>query len=59
MGERTAIGMGATVIQETQVGPRTIVGAGSLVLDDLPKDKVAFGSPAEPVKKRPKNYEYL
>ena len=59
IGERTAIGMGATVIQEIQVGPRTIVGAGSLVLDDLPKDKVAFGSPAEPVKKRPKNYEYL
>lgn len=59
IGERTAIGMGATVIQEIQVGPRTIVGAGSLVLDDLPKDKVAFGSPAEPVKERPKNYDYL
>lgn len=57
--ERSAIGMGSTIIQEVEVGPRTIVGAGSLVLDDLPKDVIAFGSPAEVVKNRPDNYRYL
>jgi len=57
--ERAAIGMGSTIIQEVEVGPRTVVGAGSLVLNDIPKDVVAFGSPAEVVKKRPDNFRYL
>jgi sugar O-acyltransferase (sialic acid O-acetyltransferase NeuD family) len=40
------IGIGAAVVPGVSVGARTIVGAGSVVLHDLPADVVAFGTPA-------------
>jgi sugar O-acyltransferase (sialic acid O-acetyltransferase NeuD family) len=59
IGERSVISMGATVIQEIEVGQRSVVGADSLVLNDIPKDVVAYGSPAQVVKNRPRDFKYL
>jgi galactoside O-acetyltransferase len=42
--------MGSTVIDRVSVGAGAIVGAGSLVLRDVPADVVAFGSPARVIR---------
>jgi acetyltransferase EpsM len=47
IGELAMIGLGAKVIQCLQVGPRTIVGAGAVVLEDLPGNVTAVGIPAK------------
>lgn len=40
------LGIGSVIKDGVRIGARTIVGAGSLVLRDLPSGVVAFGSPA-------------
>lgn len=44
------IGAGSQIIQGISVGERTIVGAGSVVIRDLPADCTAVGAPAKPIK---------
>ena len=44
------IGAGSQVIQGVNVGENTIVGAGSVVIRDLPPDCTAVGAPARPIK---------
>ncbi|TYZ05948.1 acetyltransferase [Hymenobacter lutimineralis] len=44
------LGTNATVIQQVQVGPRTVVGAGAVVVRQLPADCTAVGVPATVVK---------
>lgn len=41
------IGMGAKVIQNISIGTNTIIGAGSLVIRDIPSDCTAVGVPAK------------
>ncbi|GAA4508483.1 acetyltransferase [Hymenobacter ginsengisoli] len=43
------LGTNATVIQQVRVGERTTVGAGAVVVRDLPADCTAVGVPARPV----------
>ena len=45
------IGLGSCVIENTVIGENVLVGAGSLVLEDLPNNVKAFGSPARLRKK--------
>ena len=52
LGERAAIGLGASLVQRVAVGADTVVGAGSLVLRSLPGGVVAYGSPARVVRPR-------
>jgi serine acetyltransferase len=40
------VGAGATIIQELSVGPGTTIGAGAVVVRDLPGGVVATGVPA-------------
>jgi len=40
------VGTGASVIPGRSIGARTTVGAGAVVVDDLPADVVAVGVPA-------------
>lgn len=44
------IGSGSQVIQGVTVKKGTIVGAGSVVIRDLPADCTAVGAPAKPIK---------
>lgn len=46
------IGAGATVKQLISIGARSVVGAGAVVVSDVPDDTVAVGVPARPLKKR-------
>lgn len=44
------LGAGVIVLPGVTIGANTVIGAGSLVTKDLPKNVVAFGTPCEVVK---------
>ena len=41
-----SIGSGATILSNVTIGERAIVGAGSVVTRDVPKDAIVAGNPA-------------
>lgn len=47
--ESCHIGMGTIILPGVEIGPRTVVGAGSIVSRSLPPDSVCAGRPAEVV----------
>lgn len=59
IGERSSIGLGASLIHRVSVGEDTVVGAGSLVLRDIPPEVVAYGSPARVIRSRQPDELYL
>ena len=44
--ESSKIGMGTIIMPGVTIGPRSIVGAGSVVVQDIPEGVVAAGNPA-------------
>jgi serine acetyltransferase len=46
IGERTFVGVGATILPGVTVGEDCIIGAGSVVTKDLPRGSLAVGVPA-------------
>ena len=50
IGRCTELGTGAQIIQAKKVGERTIIGAGAVVVKDIPAKCTAVGSPAKPIK---------
>lgn len=44
------IGANSTILPNVKIGENALIGAGSVVTKDIPKNKVAFGNPAEVVK---------
>jgi sugar O-acyltransferase (sialic acid O-acetyltransferase NeuD family) len=46
VGDETLLGLGSIVLPGTRIGSRVVVGAGSVVLKDLPDGAVAYGVPA-------------
>lgn len=46
----TEIGTGCNIIQWKTIGENTIVGAGSVVIKDIPANCTAVGNPAKPIK---------
>lgn len=52
VGEGAALGIGAVVAPAVSIGARTLVGAGSIVLEDLPAEVIAYGSPARVIRQR-------
>ncbi|ART78205.1 transferase [Sutcliffiella horikoshii] len=48
--ECVSVGTGSAIIQGVSIGKNTIVGAGAIVVKDLPEDCTAVGSPAKPIK---------
>lgn len=52
IGEHAAVMMGVQIAQGVSVGARAVVGAGSVVLEDVPPDTVAHGTPCRPVRHR-------
>ena len=51
MGEGCELGTGSQIIQGKTLGERTIVGAGAVVIEDLPGRCTVVGVPAAVVKK--------
>lgn len=51
IGRNTEIGVGTDIIQKKNIGKCTVVGAGAVVVDDIPDDVVAVGVPARVIKK--------
>lgn len=47
VGEGTWIGIGATVVQNVRIGRGVTLGAGAVLLRDLPDGVVAYGVPAK------------
>lgn len=50
IGSCTEIGTGANIIQGKNIGENVIVGAGSVVVKDIPPNCTAVGVPATPIK---------
>lgn len=50
IGSETELGTGMQTIQGVCIGSQTIVGAGAVVIRELPDRCVAVGSPAKPIK---------
>ena len=48
LGEGSFMGIAAAAIPGVQIGEWTIVGAGGIVIDNLPARAVAYGVPARP-----------
>jgi len=50
LGECVEMGTGCQIIQGIVIGDETIVGAGAVVVRELPRACTAVGSPAKPIK---------
>ena len=59
IGEGSAICLEAQVIHGRRVGANSVVGAGSLVLRDIPENSLAWGVPARVIRQRAPGERYL
>ena len=59
LGEFSAICLGTSVIENISIRPHSVIGAGSLVIRDVPSHTLAFGVPARAVRKRRTGERYL
>ena len=51
IGERCWIGGDVTICPGVTIGDRTVIGAGSVVIHDIPADCVAVGNPCKVIKR--------
>lgn len=51
IGQKSFLGIGSTIIDGITIGEETVIGAGAVVIRDIPSDSVAVGVPAKVVKK--------
>jgi acetyltransferase-like isoleucine patch superfamily enzyme len=59
IGSYSAVSLGANIIQGRAIGRHTVIGAGALVLEDIPDFSVVYGVPATVVRKRKEGDKYL
>ena len=59
IGKFSAVCIGASLTHNIKIGSGTVVGAGSVVLDDLPDQVLAYGTPARVVRSRKADEPYL
>ena len=59
LGAGSAISIGSSVLERVRIGPESVIGAGSLVLGDVPAGVMVFGNPARIVRQRRAGEPYL
>jgi sugar O-acyltransferase (sialic acid O-acetyltransferase NeuD family) len=59
IGKLSAITLGVTVVDRLKIGENSVVGAGSLVLNDVPDNVLVYGSPAKIIRKRELGERFL
>ena len=59
LGKFSAITLGVTVTDRLKIGENTVVGAGSLVLKDLPDNVLVYGVPCKIIKERINHEKFL
>ncbi len=59
IGFGTAVCIGACIQHGVSIGKRTVIGAGSVVLSDIPEASVAYGTPCRVVRSRSPADRYL
>lgn len=52
LGEAVSVGTGTKIIQNLSIGKNCIIGAGAVVINDIPENVVAVGIPAKVIKSR-------
>lgn len=57
--EFSAITLGVTVIDRLKIGKNTVIGAGSLVIKDLPDNVLAYGNPCNVIRTRKEGEKFL
>jgi len=59
IGEGAAIGLGPSIIHGISIGRETVIGAGAVVVKDVPANVVAMGVPARVTRERQTGEKYL
>jgi sugar O-acyltransferase (sialic acid O-acetyltransferase NeuD family) len=59
IGAFSAISLGANIIHGRTIGAHTVIGAGALVMEDVPSHCVAYGVPAKVMRTRSEGEKYL
>jgi sugar O-acyltransferase (sialic acid O-acetyltransferase NeuD family) len=59
LGKYSAICLGSNIIENIRIGSQSVIGAGSLVLMNIPDRVVVFGRPARIVRSRHEGERYL
>ncbi len=59
IGEFSAVGIGAVVAHNINIGRHTVIGTAAAVINDIADYSVAYGVPAEVIRKREKGERYL
>ncbi len=59
IGFGSAISIGSTIKHDIKIGSNVVVGASSLVLDNISDDSLSYGIPARFIRKRSKDSKYL
>lgn len=59
IGRFAAITLGVTLIDRISIGENTVVGSGSLVINDLPDNVLAYGNPAKIIRHRVPGEKFL
>ena len=52
IGKYTHIGLGVTIVEDRSIGENTTIGAGAVVLIDVPANTTAVGVPARIIKRK-------
>lgn len=52
IGRESCVCIGATIIHNVVIGSYTVIGAGSVVLQDMPEKVLAYGIPAKVIRTR-------
>lgn len=58
IGECSAVSIGSIVREKTKIGNHSLVGAGSLLLNDCPDNTLMYGVPAKIIRNRSENEQY-
>ncbi|NPV85251.1 MAG: acetyltransferase [Anaerolineae bacterium] len=59
IGAFSAISLGANILQGRCIGSHTVIGAGALVVRDIPDHSLAYGVPARVIRHREEGESYL